>query len=370
MNRNEDEYKRILKKCSKNIIAQDGMILKTLVLNVSDSAMNLSLLPYYALYCRSAKEFLYIEGTRSGIETEVKDIRDGLKAFTGRYSKSKNIVRKADDQQNEYFCSKLRFFFTKRLNIHLNLGVYFNDQGKVVFNTQLTSYFLNISKREEKSFGDHAMMVGQKLGSEITDILANNLGISDLLNMGLYFNDVPKYGYIDFNTNKAHNFFNPNYGRETNLLLLHMLSMTGFVNNLLVPVFQTKNVWLLRILYITTHNTWFGIKKLKQHFEQNNWSKTKSFNDIEEIEENVKLLSSSFRNCMMHYGLIDKNDCPIILQKYFDSTKPLYGLVESCFNGMSFNQYYDELYKLSQRIEAYLLSYFTIDPKKIHWDWD
>mgnify|MGYP001171407140 CR=1 FL=1 len=370
MNWDEDAYKSILKTCSKNIITQDGVVLKTLIINIRDSAMNLSLLPYYALYCRSAKEYLFLEDSENDIENEVKDIRDGLKIFTGRYSKSKSMVRKSDDQQNKYFRSDLRFPFTKRLNIHLNLGVYFNDQGKVVFDTQLANFFLNMHKGGEESFDNHAMMIGQKLGSEIAEILVNSLEVNDLWSMEDYLNDVPQYGYIDFNTNRCHNFFNQSYDKETNLVLLHMLSMIGFVNNLLVPVFQTRNIWLLRILYITIHNTWFGIKKLKQHFEQNNSSNTNAFNDFEKIEGNTKLFSSSFRNCMMHYGLIDKNDCPIILQECYDSTKPLYGLVESCFNGMSFDQYYDELYGLSQRIEEQLLSYFNIDLKKIHWDWN
>lgn len=32
----------------------------------------------------------------------------------------------SDNQENEYFKSLLRFRFTKKLNTHLNLGVYFD----------------------------------------------------------------------------------------------------------------------------------------------------------------------------------------------------------------------------------------------------
>ena len=90
---------------------------------------------------------------------------------------------------------------------------------------------------------------------------------------------------------------------------------------------------------------------------------------VESSEKDIKLFSSSFRNCMMHYDLIDKDDCPVVLREWYDPEKPLYGLVESCYGGMNFNQYYDRLYKVSQELEEYLLSYFTIKPNHICWDW-
>lgn len=370
MNKNEDTYKSILKTHSNILIVQDGKTLVTLLQSIHNSAMTLSLIPFCALYCRSAKEFLCIEENGNEIEKEVKDIRDGLKIFTGKYSKGKKMAVESDDQQNEIFQSKLRFSFTKKLNIHLNLGVYFNEQGKVVFDTQLASFYLNIPKSNEASSGAHGMMVGQKLGKEMAEILIKYYGINDLADGRILFNSVPKYGYIDFNTNKKNVFFNKNFDKETNLVLLHMLSTIGFVNNLLVPVFPDKNVWLLRIIYITAHNTWLGINKFRQHFEQEHQSKIEILDYTRGIKEDIKLLSTPFRNCMMHYDLVDKNNHPIILQEWYDSEKPLYGLVESCYDGMHFNQYYNEIYKLSQELEKYLLSYFTINRMNIHWDWD
>ena len=172
------------------------------------------------------------------------------------------------------------------------------------------------------------------------------------------------------NTNKQNNFFNKELDKETNLILLHMLSTIGFVNNLLTPILQDKDAWLLRIIYITAHNTWLGINKVAQHLEQNCQSKIKIPAFIGGDEKDIKLFSSSFRNCMMHYDLVDNRDCPVILQEWYDSEKPLYGLVESSFGGMHFNQYYDKLFKLSQELEEYLLLYFTINKNNIHWDWD
>ncbi len=370
LNTNGNTYNDILRFHSKTMMVQDGRTLVDLLLNTHDSAVSLSLIPFCALYCRSAKEFLRVEDIGDDIEKEVKDIRDGLKIFSGRYSKGREMASESDDQQNEIFQSKLSFSFLKSLNIHLNLGVYFDQQGHVVFNTQLANFYLNIPKTKENSTQNHAMVVGEKLGSEIAEILVNYCGVNDLMSKKAILNSVPKYGYVDFNTNRKNGFFNIGFDKETNLILLHMLSIIGFVNNLLVPVLLEKNLWLLRIVYITAHNTWLGIKKISQHLEQNHQSGAKSLELTRRFNGDIKLFSSSFRNCMMHYDLVDKNDCPVVLQERYDPNKPLYGLVESCYDGMQFDQYYDKLFILSQEIEEYLLTCFTINKKSICWDWN
>ena len=245
MNIGENTYNDILRMHSKELITQDGKTLADLLLNVHNSAVSLSLIPFCALYCRSAKEFLCIEDSRNEIEEEVKDIRNGLKIFTDKYSKGKKMVSESDDQQNDVFKNRLRFSITKELNIHLNLGVYFNEQGRVVFNTQLANFYLNIPRNKEDSTGRHARVVGEKLGGEIAKILVKYCNINNLKDNTILFNSVPKYGYIDFSTNRKIEFFNKELDKEINLRLLQMLSTIGFVNNLLVPVFQDTNVWLL-----------------------------------------------------------------------------------------------------------------------------
>ncbi|MCQ9209400.1 hypothetical protein [Granulicatella seriolae] len=370
MNANIDNYIEILRMSSKDLIKQDGLLLIDLSLNVKDSAIALSLIPFYALYCRSAKEFLDIDSKNKEIEKEITDIRNGLKIFTGKFSKGRKMSYHSDDQQNELFKNELRFSFTKKLNIHFNLGVYFDKQGKVIFNTQLAHFYLNISKNKGKSIKEHSTIVGQIFGEEIGGILVNHCDTKNLKDKMFNYNPVPKYGYIDFNTNRKQDFFNNQLDKETNLIYLHMVSAIGFVNNLLVPILQDRNTWLLRIMYITAHNTLLGIKKSRQNLKQNS-SKDLTLPDIEEyLKEDMNVFSTSFRNCMMHYDLVDKEDYPVILQSLYNPEKPLYGLIESCFDGMNFNQYFDKLYKTSQKLENYLLSYFTINYSKICWNWD
>lgn len=360
----------MLRVHSKELIAQEGKILTDLLLNVHNSAVSLSLIPFCALYCRSSKEFFGVEDTGSEIEKEVKDIRNGLKIFTGKYSKGKKMAFESDNQQNEIFKNKLRFPFTQNLNIHLNLGIYFNEDGKIVFNTQLANFYLNIPKDMGKSPGEHAKIIGEKLGSQVAEILVKYSDVHNITTQTVFFNPVPKYGYIDFNTNRKNEFFYKELDKETNLIILHLLSTIGFVNNLLIPIFQSENVWVLRILYVTAHNTWLAIKKITHHLEQNCPNGIKDPNFIKRIEKNTNLFSSSFRNCMMHYDLVDQNGCPVILEKWYDPKKSLYGLVESCYKGMDYLSYYNELYKLSQEIEEYLHSYFTIDKNTICWNWE
>lgn len=66
--------------------------------------------------------------------------------------------------------------------------------------------------------------------------------------------------------------------------------------------------------------------------------KMSNFYSIIDIE-NRKLINSEFRNCMMHYDLKDKNNKFMIKDQYLNIKVPLFGLVESCFSGMK----YDEL---------------------------
>ncbi|EOC7046357.1 hypothetical protein ACY2FS_000646 [Listeria monocytogenes] len=79
----------------------------------------------------------------------------------------------SDSQENEHFKSMLRFRFTKEFNTHLNLGVYFDKYSKVIFNTQLANFHLNIPKNKGVSLNEHAFMVGKRLGEETAEILVH-----------------------------------------------------------------------------------------------------------------------------------------------------------------------------------------------------
>lgn len=276
-----NNYNDVLRMVAKNLIEQDGLTLVDLLINANDSVISLSLIPFCALYCKSAKEFLNINSNNNEANKEVTDIRNGLKIFTEKFSKGKKMAYNSDNQENEYFKSLLRFRFTKKLNTHLNLGVYFDKYGKVIFNTQLANFYLNIPKNKSVSMNKHTFIVGKRLGEETAEILVHHCYSNIEKNNKIYHNDIPKYGYIDFNTNKENVFFSDQFNKETNLIFLHMLSTVGFTNNMLIPILKKRETWLLRIMYINVHNTILGIKKVIQHLKQNS---TKDFN-IPEIDD-------------------------------------------------------------------------------------
>lgn len=66
---------------------------------------------------------------------------------------------------------------------------------------------------------------------------------------------------------------------------------------------------------------------------------------------------------MLHYDLVDKNSRPIILEEKRPKSKPLFGLIESCYNDIDFLEYFSKLYTFSQRLEKQLLACFNINRK-------
>lgn len=129
MNIDNDVYCNKLRQHSKELIKRDGKSLVDLLLHIHDSTVNLSLIPFCALYCRSVKEFLGVEDLESDTEKEVKDIRNGLKIFTGKYSKGKNMAFNSDYQQNQRFKNMLRFSFLKYFRF-LYKGIIINHNKK------------------------------------------------------------------------------------------------------------------------------------------------------------------------------------------------------------------------------------------------
>ena len=80
-----------------------------------------------------------------------------------------------------------------------------------------------------------------------------------------------------------------------------------------------------------------------------------------------ELINVNFRNCMMHYELIDSNKNFLIKEEYLDIKEPLFGLVESCFDGTKYNELknkiIDKLDKLSKEIQI-LLNIYLSNPKR------
>ena len=57
-----------------------------------------------------------------------------------------------------------------------------------------------------------------------------------------------------------------------------------------------------------------------------------------------------------------------IKEEYYRPDIPLYGLVESCFDGKSAEDYYSGLRRYMDEVEEYLNGWFSFDPSRIQWD--
>ena len=70
---------------------------------------------------------------------------------------------------------------------------------------------------------------------------------------------------------------------------------------------------------------------------------------------------------MMHYNLIQNNE-PYIKESYYRNDRVLFGLVESCFDGIECNDYYEKLRSYVDKVERFLNKWFSVDSTRINWD--
>ncbi len=174
-------FREILQEHSKQLIEKDGKTLTNLGISVKDGVFMLSLLPYFALYCRSAQEFFGEEIIDDDIDKQINDLRNGLKIYSGRYIKSKDATLNSDEQQNNVFKNMLRFNFMQDWNIHYNLGVYIDRGGHIIGDTQFLNYFLNIPSVNVEEEKKRAYEIGNLLEKRLPKILTANLELKIII---------------------------------------------------------------------------------------------------------------------------------------------------------------------------------------------
>lgn len=145
----------------------------------------------------------------------------------------------------------------------------------------------------------------------------------------------------DFNTNRCKTHRNEAY-KLIRLFLLHLLSNIGFVLHILKKAIIRESGMLLRIEYITYHYALIRLDGIMRYCNSNADKLNdpvllKMLNNIDYSYGNG-LRKSEFRNCMMHFGLFDKNNDSLIYESKFDLSIPFCGLVGSLFS-MSYDEY-------------------------------
>lgn len=322
-----------------------------------DGVTSFGIIPYISLTTASALEILASDKNlfQEPEILQIKDVRLKLKIFEDGYGKSKKMLLNIDYLQNQVFKNMLKLGFMKTWNIHQNLGIYTDANKRVVGNTQYSYYLLQDNRLLKKSIdkvaeaysaspdrfnldeqtGRDCYEYAYKCGQIIGSIQAGFENFDAPVSIATKSNIV-KYHYADYNTNvKSLLFPAGEDGKATTLYLLHILSTINFLLYVLNSYENDDYGWWLKINYIAYYYTIHKLKDLQQYFVQNKLITDDISIYFDELEiENAPFINGTFRNYVMHSKLADKNGVAIIDPAYLDKTKPLFGLVETCFNGM------------------------------------
>lgn len=359
------KYYGKLKKTSEQMIIRDGQTISSVMLTAPcRPVVSLLLMPYAGLYCKEAEEFYGRKVVDSTIDSQITDLRNSIKIFCDRYGRAEKAFLQSDFEQDEYFKNLLRFDFTKTMNIHYNLGIYFNHEGHVIGDTQLINFHLNEIKMGDPEVNEKSFLLGNAVGVSVSRILmlAKQKPKNRRINSDIDFS----IGYIDCNSNSDNAPFVYPY-KSLNLFLLHMLGMLGTCKYVVRKILGDHDQWGYRCEYVIYHNIWTGLRIIEAHIQQDKTVDIETASLLKLVDEGRIYFRSSFRNCMMHYDLV-KNEEPCILEEYYKPDIPFYGLVESCFDGMSAGEYYAKLRDYMDSVETYLNGWFTLDFDKICWD--
>lgn len=341
----EEIIKALEKIITIRIMQEDAETIFSLINTEKNPIFAMAIIPYYALFIQSVQEYMGGIFLEDIYAKKIKDIRNFIKAYGESFGKSKKRIETVDIKQNEQFKLHLMSDFIKDWNIHLNLGTYWTADKHIIGNTQMFADFLEVddifnAEIEVKQY-ELAIQIGSFVSSvrngfskviQPPTINRQHVGI----NIGYYY---------DLNTNKDNVLFVDNSEKTLNLFFLNMICNMNFVKYILKPLFDEYNVWVFRVEYIVTYYTYRAIKRLKNHCESNAdlYVDFCEFSDIFNLAET--LFKSTFRNCMMHYGLENQG-----LISVENIEKPFYGIIETCHNGMDYYSFRNYLRTLSDRI--------------------
>lgn len=347
------ELSKLERLISIRIIREDAEAIYSLLKTERDSIFAMEIIPYYVLFVQSCQEYMENNFLPESMEKDFKDIRNHIKAYAERFGKSQRRVLSVDDTQNEDFKKQLRSEFLKTMNIHLNLGSYWTDSGHIIGNTQQLADFLSVNSMFDPGLKEKFFQIGYQIDSFVTSVRDGFLESMECPFIERKQSDIKINYYYDINTNKNNELLSPSIPKEVNLFFLHLLCNMNFVKHILHPLFADGNTWIFRIEYIVSYYTLRALERYKNYCENNCYA----FADVKGIAGILacgeKLFQTKLRNCMMHYNL---ENAWIITSKNTD--KPFYGIIESCFNGVSYQDYTVSLHNLSDMIIEYLEKQF------------
>ena len=342
----------------------------------------LYLVPFLSLFCVESVNFFAEQKinikTNFNSEFNEKKIRIKLKCFEDKFLQSEKIVKNCDLLQDSFFRNKIKCNLIKKLNLYYNLGCYIVD-GKIIGNTQYAYYIFQDSKllrKKEIGLEDGQFDIIPKelknYGAHCGNLVLIINELCKILTKQNYLNKVSQYNHIiyykDFNTNKLFK-----KDKTLKLYLLHILSNINYVYYVLRKYEVKDTGWWLKIYYITYYYAIVRIESIKEYISTQKQSKS-YLNSLFNITNKVSTeINRNFRSCMMHYKFINPNSGDILIEeKYFDIQIPLFGLVESMFDGMTYEELKLKILHNLKIISDELEIILNIDlnhSKKLEGDW-
>ncbi len=353
------------------IIKRDFDALRKIVLSLT-SDVQTQMVPFTALFCYEG--ITYLKGYDPSLEIEstskysIKDIRQKAKFFDLRINSLIQSINNVDTMQNEYYIQQMKCAQFGHMNLHTNLGIYYDHEKHIVGNTHFEYYIFqdeNTIKKQQvvrtrlELEGKEIQAFGYDMGCIISSISSAFSKTSDFMDSDFMKIETPFLSQ-DFNTNRVITDGNEKY-KTIRLFLLHVLSSIGFILYCLKPRMIRDTGLLLRLEYITYH---YALKRLDEvrNYCKNHKEEIHDPNLMETLESidcsnGNKLRKQSFRNCMMHFGLKGKDDTPLISIEEFDLARPFCGLIETQFS-ISYIDYKSKIEKelsiLYDSIDEYL----------------
>lgn len=313
-------------------INEDCDLLVELFKRYREPNFELSSLPYFALFCVEATNRFEDMGislnTDYGGVFDIKTTRLRLKLFNDKLGKIIKLINKIAYDQDQLFRNKLRFKWLQRKNMYYNLGIFFY-KGKLIANTyflislfdQKNGHYTELNGEDVKNFAEGIGRTIGKIANLSKNIQKNK---PDILEENLQIQ------YKDVNINKKPLIkIEGEDGIAYGLLLVNVLGNINFTMYLIGDIVGTS-VWKLRIRYLSMYYAKEMLARILERIRD--LDAAKRIRDC--INKLNPVFDLDFRNCMMHYSY-SKDGVNLIKEEYFDIQNQLFGLCESCFDGLS-----------------------------------
>lgn len=339
--------------------------------------------PFLSLFCNEALNYfekyrikLVLPQNRS---FSLEDIRLKTKLFEDKYGKAKKMILNCDYFQDFIFRHKLRYKFMRSWNIHFNIGIFFDSEMNIVGNSQYAYYIYQDSKLLKKKIQEAEMTHKDNLHYELLPQESYDYGYycgqvvtqidnvcPAIANVKIESNRMsPVLYYKDYNTNKHFAaIYSDDEGKTLFLYILHILCFVNAAIKLFKLIEKEDHGWWLRLYYITYHYSYKRLEDIKNHINNKkiNNQKVNELISILKMSDDI-LLNTEFRNCMMHYDFYDKNNRFLISPSYIDDNIPLFGLIESCYNGLKYEELKLQILEKLDNISKVLSAWFELDVK-------